>query len=395
MNQDIELSINKIKNKIGNLKIKQINESQTKEWLIKPFFAAIGWDFSNPDEVIPEDKDLASKRTDYSFYINKKPKLLIEAKSLNNNLDDNKMIMEKLNYCSNSGTPLLIITNGDLYRIYFADLKGIGKDKLLREFCLSDNIDEEIIDMLSRTAFEKNLLLNYSKNISLLTNAKNVIEKLFLESNKSIINLINEGLREKIGYKFHDDEIKKALKNISLEINTINSESLLDKSEDLKIEAKKTSKEEIISLNTNSNPSMNNISSANTTTITNSNTQDNTYTIEHHFKNGLWNISFSLFNQLVKYLQSNNLVFDVKPVKYYINFLYNDKSFCRIISQKNCIKLYYILIKNELSEYEVLQINEVSEYMNFGNFKIELKIDNPNQFELAFSLLKKSYNKLK
>ena len=89
--------VNKIRLKIPDFKNKNINEAQTKEWLIKPFFELLGWDFSNPDEVIPEDDDSTGKRPDYCFYINKKPKLLLEAKQINNSLDDNKMITEKMN----------------------------------------------------------------------------------------------------------------------------------------------------------------------------------------------------------------------------------------------------------------------------------------------------------
>ncbi len=53
----------------------------------------------------------------YNFCINSNSKFLVEAKALNNNLDDNKMIIEKLNYCTNKGVPILIITNGNLYKI--------------------------------------------------------------------------------------------------------------------------------------------------------------------------------------------------------------------------------------------------------------------------------------
>jgi predicted type IV restriction endonuclease/predicted transport protein len=375
MNQIIEENINKIVKKIKEQKNKSINEAQTKEWLIKPFFAALDWDFSNPDEVIPEDDDMAGKRTDYSFYINKHPKLLIEAKPLNNNLDDNKMIMEKLNYCSNSGTQLLIITNGDLYRIYYSDLKGIGKEKLLREFCLSDNIDEEIIDMLSRQAFEKDLLLNYAKNISILTNIKNVLEKLFSESNKTIINLINEGLKDKIGFKFHDDEIKKALKNISIEINTISTEAIIEKPI--------INKPEVIVQQKGNNQ-----------TSTSKNIEFE-YTIEDHFKNGKWDVSLALYNKFINFLKSNNLEFVSIPMKYYINLSKNEKSFCQIISRKNDLKISINLKIEDLSEHEVIKTRDVSNIGHWGNGNIEFKLTDTNDFELALGLLRKSYNKIK
>ena len=101
-------SLEKLIVAIKKLKSQNINEAQTKDWLIRPFFEYLGWDFSSPEEVVPEDDDSTGKRTDYCFYINETPKLLVEAKALSNSLVDNKMIIEKLNYCANRNIPLLI-----------------------------------------------------------------------------------------------------------------------------------------------------------------------------------------------------------------------------------------------------------------------------------------------
>ncbi len=372
MNEILEGEIKKIITKIKSYKNKSINEAQTKEWLIKPFFTALDWDFSNPDEVVPEDDDSAGKRTDYSFYQNKKPKLLIEAKPLSNNLDDNKMIMEKLNYCSNSGTQLLIITNGDLYRIYYSDLKGIGKEKLLKEFCLSDHIDEKIIDMLSKQAFENDLLLNYSKNISILTNIKHVLENLLNQSNKTIINLINNGLKDKIGFKFHDDEIKNALKNISIEINNLSSEAIIEKSLVNKHEETKTMKE---------NDKLREI-------------KEVVYSLENLFKDGEWNVSLSLYHQFINYLKSHQLDFTSIPLKHYISLIKNNKSFFQVSPQKKGLKLYINIEIDDLSEDDILKIRDVSHIGRHGSGNIEFMLVDFYDFEFAYSLIKKSYNKL-
>ncbi|MFN3270322.1 MAG: hypothetical protein ACK42G_07040 [Candidatus Kapaibacteriota bacterium] len=88
-----------LKEKVKQLKDKMISEAQTKEWLIRPFFEKLGWDFSNPNDVLPEDDDSTGKRADYAFLVNNSKKLLVEAKSLSNPLTDEKMIKEKINYC--------------------------------------------------------------------------------------------------------------------------------------------------------------------------------------------------------------------------------------------------------------------------------------------------------
>ena len=86
MDKSTSSFVEAIKSKISNFKAKSINEAQTKEWLIKPFFETLGWDFSNPDEVIPEDDDSTGKKPDYSFTIDGSAKFLVEAKPISNPL---------------------------------------------------------------------------------------------------------------------------------------------------------------------------------------------------------------------------------------------------------------------------------------------------------------------
>ena len=69
-------SLERIITSIKKLKSRNINEAQTKDWLIRPFFELLGWDFSNPEEVVPEDDDSDGKELTIVFIYNKTPKLL-------------------------------------------------------------------------------------------------------------------------------------------------------------------------------------------------------------------------------------------------------------------------------------------------------------------------------
>lgn len=352
-------SLEKIINSLRKLKSQSINEAQTKDWLIRPFFESLDWDFSNPEEVVPEDDDDAGKRTDYCFYINKIPKLLVEAKQLSNSLSDNKMIMEKLNYCANRGIPLLIITNGDTYKIYFSELKGIGKDKLLQEFTLSDNVDEEVIEKLSKMSFEKDLLLNYSRNISLFTTVKKAIEKLIQSSDKKFIRLVNEAVKEILGHKFGEDDIEMALKQFSLIINTDLHETVFVK--DAQDE---------------------------------NNDEETNWTIENQFREGRWNESSEQYSRLIKELKKIGLNFSEKPTKRYINLLANTKSFCQICGLKSGLKIWINLEPADLSEEETLKVRDVSKIGHWGMGDIECFLANGSELEWLLSLINKSYKKL-
>jgi hypothetical protein len=355
----MEFSFDSIINSLKELKVQNINEAQTKDWLIRPFFESLGWDFSNPIEIIPEDDDSAGKRTDYCFYINKLPKVLVEAKKLSNTLTDNKMIMEKLNYCTNRGISLLIITNGDSYKIYYSELKGIGKDKLLQEFTLSDSIDEDIIEKLTKQSFENDLLLNYARNISLFTTVKKAVEKIFHSSDKKFIRLVNESVKEILGHKFGDDDIKRALNQFSLNINSdLLEASFEDDNQEDRIDDKKI------------------------------------WTIEHQFKDGRWGESQEYYSKLINVLKSGEINFIEHPTKRYISLLFNNKSFCQICGLKSGLKFWINLEMEDLSEEETLKVRDVSNIGHWGMGDIECFIINGSEIEWVINLINKSYKKL-
>jgi len=353
--------VNKIRLKIPDFKNKNINEAQTKEWLIKPFFELLGWDFSNPDEVIPEDDDSTGKRPDYCFYINKKPKLLVEAKQINNSLDDNKMITEKINYCSNAQVPFLIITNGELYRIYYSELKGSGKDKLLQEFSILNDIDEEILEKLYKSNVEHDNLLSYAKNIFILTNIKKTIENLFQSPNKKIIDIINEKLKEILGHKFGNDEIEESLKQFTIQINTDSLETSFGQSD--------------------------------SSSTIDDNTNKQAWTIEYQFKNKKWESSYNLYSKLIKKLKENDIKFDENPTKFYIGFISNEINFCQIHGQQSGLKFWLNLEISDLSEQETLKVRDVSNIGHWGMGNLEAYVRNESDFDWITLLIKKAYNK--
>lgn len=352
-------SLEKIIGSIKKLKSQNINEAQTKDWLIRPFFELCGWDFSNPEDVVPEDDDVAGKRTDYCFYVNQLPKMLVEAKPLSNSLSDNKMIIEKINYCANRGIPLLILTNGDTYKIYYSELKGIGKDKLLQEFTLSNKFDEEVIEKLSKKAFEKDLLLNYSRNISLFTTIKKATENLFQSADKKFIRIINESVKEILGHKFGEDDIEMALKQFTLHINTDLHETVYvsDTSEENADEGKN-------------------------------------WTIENQFRDGKWNESFDQYKTIRKELKNAKLDFSENPTKRYISLLVDTKSFCQICGLKSGLKIWVNLDFAELSEEESLRVRDVSKIGHWGMGDVECFVENGSEINWIVSLINKSYKKL-
>jgi len=348
-----------IRPKLCAFKSRNINEAQTKEWLIKPFFESLGWDFTNPDEVIPEDDDSTGKKPDYSFNLDTGTKFLLEAKPLNNPLTDNKMITEKLNYCFNSQVPFLIITNGELYKIYYTELKGVGKDKLLHEFNISDGYDNEILEMLSKEALQKDLLLNYAKSIFIYTNVKTALEKLLQDPSRKIIDILNNSIKEVLGHKFGNDEINEALKNINVTVNT----DFIERQQSYK------EKKELV-------------------------TQDKErWTVAHQFKDGKWEFSHKLYKDLVQETKKAGIVYEEKPTKLYIGWLISKRNFCQIHGLKSGIRIWVTLEMYDLTEQETLKVRDVSHIGHWGMGNIEFSLNNAKDFYWAINIIKKAYSK--
>jgi predicted transport protein len=219
--------------------------------------------------------------------------------------------------------------------------------------------------MLKRDSFADNQLLNYAKNLFIYTNVKSALENIFQNPSRKVIEQINEKIRMQLGHRFGDDEVKKALRYFLIEISddicVING----------KEESKKTKEIEKPPIST---PVL--------------------WKIEDQFNNGKWETSFNLYKKLKNLLEKNNIPYVENPTKYYIGMKYNNKNYFFVCGQKRCLKLYFRLKWNELSEQEKLIERDVSKIGYSGLGDIECTVNNENDFEWLIGIIRKAYNKI-
>lgn len=150
------LNIDKIKElqtKIQGLRDRQINEEQTKNWIILPLFAALGYDIFGSDEFIPEyTADFGIKkgeRVDYAICLNGQPLILIEVKKLDTQLST-EHISQLFRYYSSTDAKIGILTNGDDYWFFTDSVKANQMDQeAYLKFKLSSLKDEDITSLES------------------------------------------------------------------------------------------------------------------------------------------------------------------------------------------------------------------------------------------------------
>lgn len=99
------------------------NEEQTKNAFIMPFFQALGYDIFNPLEFVPEfTADVGIKKgekVDYAIILDGIPQILIECKSITENLT--KHDSQLFRYFGTTKSKFGILTNGREYK-FFTDL---------------------------------------------------------------------------------------------------------------------------------------------------------------------------------------------------------------------------------------------------------------------------------
>ena len=95
------------------------NEEMTKQALIIPFIQILGFDVFNPIEIRPEySADFGIKKgekVDYALFKENEPIIFIEAKSVNENLNNHDAQLARY-FNSTKEVKLAILTNGVEYK---------------------------------------------------------------------------------------------------------------------------------------------------------------------------------------------------------------------------------------------------------------------------------------
>lgn len=126
-------TIQAIRRKLPTLRGQGLKETPTRTIIIDPLLEALGWDVRDPDEVELEYPTLDGRSVDYALKLNKNPVLLVEAKSLDDALEDVKAITQVVGYAANNGIVWCILTNGILWRVYRSVEPCAAPEKLMFE----------------------------------------------------------------------------------------------------------------------------------------------------------------------------------------------------------------------------------------------------------------------
>lgn len=134
-------AIQTFRSKFEGLRKRGLKETPTRTIVVDPLLGALGWDVRDPDEVELEYPTVDGKSVDYALKINKKPVLLVEAKPLDDPLDDVKGITQVVGYAANDGIVWCVLTNGIKWKVYRSVEKCAAPEKLMYEVSLDPRDD--------------------------------------------------------------------------------------------------------------------------------------------------------------------------------------------------------------------------------------------------------------
>lgn len=219
--------------RIENLKNVINTEEATKTSLIMPFFNILGYDVFNPNEFIPEFvADVGIKKgekVDYAIALNNKITILIEAKSVNENLK--KHDSQLFRYFGTSEAKLAILTNGIEYRFY-TDLEEANKMDTVPFLIINlleiRDTDIQELKKFTKENFEISNIINSASNLKYASSIEKVLNVEFAEPSDDFIRFIlNQGIFDGVKTQNVIEKYKPIIKkSMSFYINNLVNQRL-------------------------------------------------------------------------------------------------------------------------------------------------------------------------
>lgn len=170
-------------------------EEATKTSMIMPFFSLLGYDVFNPDEFIPEYvADVGIKKgekVDYAIALNDRVTILIEAKSINENLQ--KHDSQLFRYFGTSSAKIAILTNGLKYKFY-TDLEEANKMDItpFLEIDILDLKENDVAELkkFCKETFDINTIINSASNLKYASSIEKILSEEFTNPSDEFIKLV-------------------------------------------------------------------------------------------------------------------------------------------------------------------------------------------------------------
>ena len=203
------------------------NEAMVSGSIVRPILEKLGWDILNPLEVYPE-YPLEREKVDYALCKKDKPLEFIEVKSVGKNVGSGSGAEDQLfQYAWKEGAPLVVLTDGNVWRVFLTYLPGEGRQREVRNFKIADIVPEAAArdlrrylgrdEVISKRALD-NALADH-EDLEKLESARNAIPRIWEESinenESSIVEALTAVVAEKHGIAPSEKDVREFLKGVA------------------------------------------------------------------------------------------------------------------------------------------------------------------------------------
>lgn len=123
------------------------NEAAVSHAVVIPILQALGWDPTEPDEVMPEYSS-GRGRVDFALCLSaRRPAVFVEVKGVGRSLEGDRQLFE---YAFHEGVPLCLLTDGREWSFYLPSGQGSYDDRRVYRLDLLERSDAESTRMLTR-----------------------------------------------------------------------------------------------------------------------------------------------------------------------------------------------------------------------------------------------------
>lgn len=200
--------LQKISNNANSYSERLVSEEITKTALILPFIQILGYDTSNPFEVVPEYHsdfaDIKADKADICIIIDNKPSIIIEAKKYGTKLDSKcrRQLAQYFHWIKT--VSLAILTDGVSYE-FFSDLEN--KNQMDENPFYTLNIHQlnqeniRILELISKEKYNTGILLEFANTLNTTNVLFEQIRENFSNPGEEYIKFILQQVKESLPNK--------------------------------------------------------------------------------------------------------------------------------------------------------------------------------------------------
>ena len=219
MIEQLDSFLDNIKN---NPRVLTLDESATKQGIIQPILHYLGWNIFNIEEVTPEFA-VEGGRVDYSLRDNNQNKVFIEVKKPGEALEKHEE--QLLFYSFKQGIKMASLTSGIIWWFYLPTEDAKWKERKFYAIDImqqdSNHVASMFIDLLSKPNVVSSQALHNAisiykgkqKNKAIADNLPEAWNKLILEPNELLVELLSETTERICGFKPENSEVAAFLKS--------------------------------------------------------------------------------------------------------------------------------------------------------------------------------------